>query len=117
MIWTSIFPYLKVPTGTPTETGSYICFKVDEPSLVSNKNTYLSNLIIVVYVMSHIHHVKGNFTGPRFDRLAKEVKKTLCNLQGKWIGELECVSDVEDVLEKVYPCRMLTFKTKDISGA
>lgn len=118
MPWESIFQFLKVPDAQKkNKIASYICFKVEAPNLVSAENVYLENIIITVYVMSHINHVRGNFRGTRYDNLADEVKKVLLGLEGSWIGELECISNLEDILEKEYPCRILIFKTKDVSGA
>ncbi|MBU5332102.1 hypothetical protein KQI61_07810 [Anaerocolumna aminovalerica] len=115
--WTSIFPYIKIPKILD-KVESYICFKVDVPSPVSEKNQYLENLHVIVYVMSHIDHVQNDsFKGTRFDNLAAEVKKTLNNIHGKWIGDLMCVSNKEDIIEKAFPCRIMVFKTKDITGA
>jgi hypothetical protein len=114
--WTSIFPYIKIPKIL-TDVESFICFRVDIPSLVS-KNDFLENVNVIVYTVSHNEHVRINIAGrkgTRYDNLGAEVKKSLNGLIGKWIGELWCVSDTEDILEKTYPCRILRFTTKDIS--
>lgn len=114
--WNSIFPYIKIPK-TLTDVESFICFRVDVPSLVT-KNEHLENVNVIVYTVSHEDHIRINIAGregTRYDNLGAEVKKSLNGLIGKWIGELWCYSDTEDILDKTYPCRILKFATKDIS--
>lgn len=109
-----IFPYIRIPK-TIEQSPPYVCFKVDH---IRNANTYLETIDVTMYIVCHEKEMdkqvydfenKLPLSGTIIDILGEEMKKTLCGLDTKWIGELRLYSNTEEILSYEYPCRVLVF--------
>ena len=114
LLFKRLFPFMLNPK-TVTNTAPFICFKVNH---TSNKNAYLENITVVIYVVCHEKEMTKKVqsydtqkikSGTVIDVIAEEIKKELSGLDTEWIGELKLQSNIEDVLYYEYPYRMLTF--------
>lgn len=114
LLFKRLFPFLQNPK-TVSDTAPFICLKVDH---TSNRNVYLENINVVIYVICHekqmtkkiqSYRTKKIRSGTVIDIIAEEIKKGLSGLDTEWIGELQLQSNKEDVLYYEYPYRVLTF--------
>lgn len=102
---THILSRMKIPNTTLTAK-NYICF--DFNSRIYSRNEVLKNITINVGVICHESEIKTVW-GNRHDVLAGVITDAFN--WSRFLGfELEQVSDKEDILEKEYYARTLTFQ-------
>lgn len=102
---THIFSRMKMPNTTLTAK-NYICF--DFNSKIYSRNEVLKNITIHIGIICHEDEI-NTIWGNRHDVLAGVITDAF-NWSDFLGFELEQISDKEDILEKEYYARTLTFQ-------
>lgn len=103
----SIFPHLKVDF-TEQEAGTYVCIKIDYPSIC--KNELYKNYVLTIMIISNNAHLKTITGSSRTDIIAESLIK-LFNWNNTIGFVLELESDIEDPLSNKHYFRKLRFKS------
>lgn len=115
-IYKYIFPYFYIPY-TIESAKSYICMKVNMTG-ASSKNDLFGHFSVIVWVISHqdIMRMDGVDGSTRVDYMSSIVEKLLNGSDAFGTQKLQLVTNTEDSLDMKHRCRVLTFKTMDISS-
>lgn len=111
LVYTHIYPYLKIDSGIQQEVKTYIGIKIDYPS-IPQKDIYAA-FQLTVAVFCHQSKMKTKFGGTRADLIADAI---IDMWNGDTSGEFrfDLISNKEDVLDHNYYYRKLVFKSMTI---
>lgn len=107
LIYKNIFPQIKIDF-TVQETQTYICLKIDYPSICNNE--LYKNYILTVMILSNNAHLKTLDGYSRTDLLGEEIIKIL-NWNNDMGFRMKVISDVEDPFDKNFYYRKLVFES------
>lgn len=116
MIYSRIFPYMRVP-DTIKDSGSYILMSVDVPK-VSTANYFFKQIILTLMVVVHqdAMYMDGKTNRTRCDYIAERLN-SIFNRNTHFNGEyLEYVSDVEGIILNRFHTRTMRFTVKEINN-
>lgn len=111
LVYTHIYPYLKIDSGIQQEVKTYIGIKIDYPS-IPQKDIYAA-FQLTVAVFCHQSKMKTKLGGTRADLIADAI---IDMWNGDTSGEFrfDLISNKEDVLDHNYYYRKLVFKSMTI---
>lgn len=106
LIYTSIFPYLRVP-NTVTESGCFIALKIDS-SQVKRNDTY-KNLIITFAIVVKQDKMKTSWNATRTDLISGVIIDEL-NWSDILGFDMELIGTNENILLEDYHVREISFQ-------
>lgn len=116
LIYSNIFPYLKVP-DIQTEAKCYITMAVNMLK-VSPKNYFFKNMVITINVIVHDEKMKMDpqYNATRADYIAAIINKIFNGNKGYGIVPLEYVSDTESLLLNSFFMRTMRFSCDELNS-
>ena len=115
LIYTHVFPYLRIPE-VQDEEKCYITMSVDMPR-VSTKNYFFKNMVITinVIVQQDVMKMPAHYSATRMDYIASIINKIFNGNKNYGLVPLEYVSDVEDVFLKDFFIRTMRFTCDEMN--
>jgi hypothetical protein len=107
LIYTHIFPYLKIPKIQIT-TETYITMSLNTTKVTKNKA--YKDFILMFCIYSHEAKMQTDYGGTRNDVLGGEIVQMFA-WNDKIGFDLELISDKEDIYSETYHRRTIVFQT------